>query len=34
MQTDQITDITEKSRTQVFKNLKTTNTICGQKCDC
>jgi len=33
MQTDKITDITEKSGTHVFKNLKTTNTICGEKCD-
>jgi len=33
MQTDQTTDITEKSRTHVFKNLNTTNTICGENCD-
>jgi hypothetical protein len=29
-QTDQTTDTTQKSGTQAFKILKTTNTICGE----
>ena len=32
MQTDHTTDKTQKWRTQVFKILNTTNTICEENC--